>query len=109
MQNLIKTHHLKVTNERVSNIRSTLQEIVALKNGVIPEDLEDPDDSITPQDMRSNNVSKLDSSLLSPRGLTSPFNLASPRLIVSPGSPKGIDLNLKFKEQKTLDFKVNFN
>ena len=35
VQSLIKMHNLKITNERVINIRSTLQEIVDRKNGIL--------------------------------------------------------------------------
>jgi hypothetical protein len=35
---IIDKHHLKVTDERIKDFKSTLKEIVDLKNGKIPYD-----------------------------------------------------------------------
>ena len=49
---IIQKYNLKMTEDRVQNFRKTMQEIVGVQNGIIPEDSRDLN---APEDKKSWN------------------------------------------------------
>ena len=84
VQSLIKMHNLKITNERVINIRSTLQEIVDRKNGILTQEDYIEDETMTTPLKSNNKMTSL-----------KPIEIITSRQINSP-------------TLKTIDFSINF-
>lgn len=56
----MQKHNIKLTNDRITDFRVTMQEIVDLKNGIIPFDYIDEDFLNHAQPTLQNNENKAD-------------------------------------------------
>ena len=56
----MQKHNIKLTNDRITDFRVTMQEIIDLKNGILPFDSTDEDFLYHTKPTLKNNVKKAD-------------------------------------------------